>query len=270
MEIKGDMLNGTEVEFIKSPNFSGKFKAGMPDTVIIHYTAAPSAQSAIRTLTNPRVKASAHLLIQRDGNVKQMVPFNVVAWHAGQSSYKGRTGFNQYSIGIELDNAGPLTKSGDSFRDVYGVEYAANQAVEGVHRNQTQPKFWHAYSDIQIEKTMEVLELLIDTYNVKFILGHEEIAPNRKTDPGPAFPLDKIREQLLGGDRDREEEETVPNAGRVSGSKLNIRSKPDGELVAKPLLQGAKVTILEEKNGWYKVKTEIEGWVSSKFIDTAK
>lgn len=267
MEIKGDMLQGSEVEFIKSPNFSGKFKSGMPDTVIIHYTAAPSAKSAIRTLTNPRVKASAHLLIQRDGKVKQMVPFNVIAWHAGKSSYKGRTGFNQYSIGIELDNAGPLKKSGDSFRDVYGVEYAANLAVEGTHRNQTKSKFWHAYSDVQIEKTIDVLELLAETYNVKFILGHEEIAPNRKSDPGPAFPLDKIREQLLGGDRDREEEEELPETGRVAGSKLNIRTKPEGELVAKPLLRGAKVTILDKDKGWYKVKTEIEGWVSAKFID---
>ncbi len=268
MEIKGDMLKGPEVEFVKSPTHGGKFKPGLPDTVILHYTAAPSAKSALRTLTNPRVKASAHLLVQRDGNVKQLVPFNIIAWHAGKSSYKGRSGFNQYSIGIEIDNAGPLKKSGGSFRDVYGVEYAANQAIEATHRNQTQSKFWHAYTDVQIEKVIEILELLEETYNIKSILGHEEIAPRRKTDPGPAFPLDKIRNQILGSDRDVEEEEELPETGRISASKLNIRDKPEGDLVAKPLKRGSKVTIIDKNKDWYKVKTEIEGWMSAKYIDT--
>lgn len=268
MEIKNDLLQGPEVEFIKSPNYSGKFKPGQPDTVVIHYTAAPSVASAVRTLTNPRVKASAHLVVGRDGSVKQLIPFNVIAWHAGQSSWQGRDGMNSYSIGIEVDNAGPLTKSGDSFRDVYGVEYAASDVVEATHRNQTTPKFWHAYSSVQIEKIIDILELLIEVYKVKTIVGHEEIAPNRKTDPGPAFPLDKIRKDLLGADRDKEDADGVPDTGRVSQDKLNIRAEPNGKLVAMPLRKGAKVTILEQKGDWYKVKTEIEGWVSAKFVDT--
>ncbi|MEN9444743.1 MAG: hypothetical protein RIS47_1633 [Bacteroidota bacterium] len=270
MEIKDDLLVGAEVEFIKSPNYSGKFKAGQPDTAVIHYTAAPSVISAVRTLTNPRVKASAHLIVGRDGSVKQLIPFNVIAWHAGKSSYQGRDGLNSYSIGIEIDNAGPLTKSGSTFRDVYGNEYQPNQVVEGIHRNQTTPKFWHAYTEVQIEKVIDILELLIQTYKVKLIVGHEEIAPNRKTDPGPAFPLDKIRSELLGSDRDKDGADDVPDSGRVSASKLNIRATGEdkGKLVAMPLPKGSKVTILEQKGDWYRVKTEIEGWVSAKYVDT--
>jgi len=270
MEIKDDLLKGAGVEFKKSPNHSGEYKAGQLDTVIIHYTASPSAKSAIRTLTNPRVKASAHIVIARDGTITQLVPFNIVAWHAGRSSLGGRTGFNKYSIGIEMDNAGYLSKSGNVYRSVYGSTYAPEDVVEAVHRNQTKTKYWLAYTEAQIERAFELVQLLIEKYGIKHIYGHEEIAPKRKTDPGPAFPLDRMRQKLLHEDRNSDEAETLPEAGRVSVKKLNIRNNPDtgSGRVARALKSGAKVTILDEKDGWYKVRTEIEGWVSAKYIET--
>jgi len=267
MQIKNHLLEGTGVQFEETPNQSGEFKAEDLDTIIIHYTAGPSAKSAIRTLTSPKVKASAHLVIDRDGSIIQLAPFNIITWHAGKSAYQGRTGFNKYAIGIELVNAGPLDKSGSKYRAWYGTKYGDDDVIEAVHRNQTRPKYWQTYTEEQIEVTKELCELLIDAYNIVHVLGHEEISPKRKQDPGPAFPLDKLRDHLMQGGRDHDDDEDTPEEGRVTVSKLNIRSKPKtGEKVANALTKDQKVRILDEKDGWYRVSTEVEGWVYGKYI----
>jgi hypothetical protein len=78
-----------------------KFKAP-PDTVILHYTAGSSAASSAAWLTDLTVKASAHVVIGKDGEIYQLVPFDTIAWHAGTSAYGGRTAFNNFSIGIVI------------------------------------------------------------------------------------------------------------------------------------------------------------------------
>jgi len=270
MKIKSHLLTGDTVNKMKeSPNQSGEFAKGNLDTIVLHYTAG-QATASINTLLNPKSNASAHLVVDRDGTITQIVPFNKIAWHAGKSSYNGRTGYNNYSIGIEIVNAGPLTKSGNIYRSWYGEAFNPSDVIEAIHRNQTTAKFWHIYTPEQITAVTELCSLLIEEYSIKYILGHEEVAPTRKTDPGPAFPLDKIRTQLLGGtSRVDDTEEDLPDSGRVSVASLNIRTLPNSnaEVVAKPLTKGKKVTILSESNGWYNVKVEIEGWVSSKFIE---
>ena len=88
-------------------------------------------------------------------------------------------------------------------------------------------------------------------------------------DPGPAFPLDKIRERLLGGERDSDTEEVLTETtGVIIADLLNIREQPstDAERVAKPLPKGQKVKIIGSKNGWVKVSTEVTGWVSNKYV----
>jgi len=270
MEIRDHILYGDDVKFQKSPNHSGVFNQGDLDMVVLHYTVGP-ADAAVRHLTNPSTKASAHLVVDRDGSVTQLVPFNTISWHAGSSTWKNRTGINKYSIGIEMANYGPLTKSGDVYRTVYGSTISPNDVIEAIHRNQTRPKYWHAYTEAQIQKIREICLLLIEEYGIKEIVGHEEIAPLRKTDPGPAFPLDRIRSELLNsGSRQSDEGEEARGNGRVTADKLNIRVTPttDGEKVALPLKKGTKVVIIDEANGWYKVTTQIEGWVSAKFVET--
>lgn len=272
MEIIDNKLKGENVRrAVWARNHSGKYRSGMPDTVIIHYTAGPY-KASLNTLTNPKVKASAHILVDRDGSVIQMVPFDTIAWHAGRSSYKGRTGFNKYSIGIEIVNSGPLTKSGNVYRSWFGSAYNPSDVIEGIHRNQSRSKFWHVYTEEQIQTVTELCRLFIEEYNIKYILGHEEIAPKRKTDPGPAFPLDRLRSQLVDTDRAEEGEEALAESGRVAASKLNIRisPKPGSTKVAQPLKRGSKVKILDESNGWYKVTTEVQGWVMAKYIEHEK
>lgn len=269
MEIVDHVLKGENVKkAVWSKNHSGNFETSLPDTVVVHYTAGPYKPS-LNTLTNPKVRASAHVIIDRDGAVTQMVPFDKIAWHAGSSSYKGRIGYNKYSLGIEIVNSGPLTKSGNVFRAWYGAAFNPSDVIEAIHRNQSISKFWHIYTEEQIAAVTDLCRLFIEKYGVKHILGHEEVAPGRKTDPGPAFPLDRLRNQLLSNNRADDNPTQLPESGRVVASKLNIRETPNetSNKVAIPLKKGQKVKILDKSNGWYKVTTEVEGWVFGKYID---
>jgi N-acetylmuramoyl-L-alanine amidase len=274
MIIKNNLLKADPGETItqrKSPNIGG---AMQPDTIVIHYTAGRDAESACDSLCNPANRASAHVVIARNGAITQLVPFNIVAWHAGKSSYGGRTGFNGFSIGIELDNAGVLTKSGNSYVAWFGRAYGEQDVIQAVHRNETTLKYWHRYTEEQIVQTQKLCELLIQTFKITSILGHEEIAPVRKIDPGPAFPLDKLRDKLLHPQRDEEEGEGMefPIEGSVIANLLNVRSNPGSTFskVTNPLPRGTKVKILDEKNGWYKIAIQTTGWVAKDFVDIIK
>ena len=273
MHIKDDLLEGKNIKYMESPNRSGFFGSGQPDSIVIHYTAGRSAESSIRTLCNPATKASAHLVVGRNGNTAQLVPFNTIAWHAGRSSFKGRTGLNKYALGIEIDNAGRLTKGPGGYSAWFGGLYRDQEVIEALHRNETTPSFWHRYDEAQIEAVLELCYLLAEAYPIKTIVGHEEIAPGRKIDPGPGFPLEKIRDLVLKRDRSEEgraEEWPIHMAGVVNASNLNIRSAPrlGAGTVADPLGKGTMVDILKESNGWYEVDVITRGWVKKEYIKT--
>lgn len=269
MEINSQhLLTGDSIVQMDCPKNKEKFKSGNPDTIVIHYTAGRSAESSARFLAKNDVKASAHLVIGREGEIFQLVPFDTIAWHAGESSYGNRQWLNQYSVGIELDNAGPLVKVGSEYQAWFGGKYQANDVVQAVHRNESTPRFWHVYTEKQISACREVCELLIQKYGIKLILGHEEIAPGRKQDPGPAFPLDKFRENLLSHNRS-DQPDVVNKTGEVIADNLNIRAGAGTgfQKVALPLTKGKKVKVLKEMNGWYQVETTIEGWVNKGYVN---
>lgn len=298
MEIENHQLKAADekIAWVPSHNHGGKYPAGKPDTIILHYTAGRSAAAAVRTLTKPGSGVSAHLVIGRDGEVFQLVAFDMVAWHAGESEHGGRKGFNKYSIGIEIDNAGPLTRTGDgNFASWFGGSYPAADAIEGVHRNERVAKFWHRYSEKQIELVEEICAALIAQYGITTILGHEEIAVGRKQDPGPAFPLDKLRNRLLLEKRSADSGLPQPVAaapvaaaiaapqqpqltpsiaparvrgGMVIAAKLNVRreASPTAPPVAAPLPRGTMVTVEQQLNGWNRIVRPVPGWVRSEFV----
>ncbi|MBN1478827.1 N-acetylmuramoyl-L-alanine amidase [candidate division KSB1 bacterium] len=273
------ILAGDSVEYIATAHKdSGFYAEDLPDTLVIHYTALGSLESAVSTLRDPNVKASAHLVIGRDGRIAQLIPFNKIAWHAGQSEWRGRTGMNKYSIGIEIDNAGKLSKSGDIYKTWYGGLIPPEDVYYGPHRNELSPAYWHAYTEKQIICVFEVCQVLRDKYGISTIVGHEEISPGRKIDPGPAFPLDKLRTQLLE-DRSTdapishpEAPDSILNNGRkrgiVTASSLNFRAAPKyhAEPICAPLARDTTVTILKEEKGWYQVHVSQTGWVKKEYI----
>ena len=127
------------VNYIESPNQGGPFAPEQPDTIVIHYTAGANAESAIHTLCDRERKVSAHLVVGRDGVVTQLLPFNIVGWHAGRSQWRERSSLNQYSIGIEIDNAGQLWERDGRYESWFGQTYPASEVVRGAHRNQLEP-----------------------------------------------------------------------------------------------------------------------------------
>lgn len=181
----------TDVTLQLSPNRGGHLQHDQVSLIVVHYTAGSSFGSSVAWLKNPSSKASAHFVIGRAGELVQLVPLDRVAWHAGVSSWLGKPNCNLYSIGIELDNPGPLAKRQDgSYVTVAGSKpVKPEDAVVADHVNGGPYKAWHKYTDTQLAKLRDLLGELLEAFpTVKHVVGHDEIAPGRKWDPGPAFP----------------------------------------------------------------------------------
>jgi N-acetylmuramoyl-L-alanine amidase len=253
-----------------SPNVGGTLADTEPSAIVLHYTGGASRESSVNHLCQSATKASAHLVVGRDEIISQLVPFNTVAWHAGRSRYQGREGYNRLSIGIEIDNPGPLKKRGDRYFTAFSRECAADEVVLATHRQDIDSTLWHRYTDWQVDTVTAICIALMESYPIREIVGHEEIAPSRKRDPGPAFPLDALREMLLGDDRSAEGGDLLHpgRPGLVTVSRLNIRNNPaiDALMAAPPLQGGQVVEIVDERDGWLKVESYVSGWVKQDYI----
>jgi N-acetylmuramoyl-L-alanine amidase len=267
--------DGTPYPFHPSPNVGGKIEH---QYLVMHYTAGRDMNSSINALINPTIKASAHIVVGRDGSIAQLVPFDTQAWHAGESSWKGLSGLNKYSIGIELDNAGLLTKKGSSWVAWFGTVYSDDQVIEAAHKNSPKVKSgWQLYTPDQLLSALELSALLVQQYKLKDIVGHDDIAPGRKNDPGPAFPMETFRSRLFSN-RDSEEGLAKVGATYVTMDNLNIRNGPDATapvLPIAPLPKGTRVKVTKSPEGWWKevevldtVKgvSRAKGWIHSRYI----
>ena len=273
LSIQQYKLVGDKVEQHASPNHGGQFVNQRADSIVIHFTAGADMQSSVAHLCRKSASASAHLVIGRDGKIAQLVPFDTIAWHAGASSWQGRHGLNKYALGIELDNAGELSANEQGqFLTWFGRVLPHEQVFKGVHRHRTDSSFWHVYTEIQLQTVFDVCRLLCEEYGIDQILGHEEIAPMRKTDPGPAFPLERLRRAMSNERATEEGDECAVNEslGQVQATKLNIRSGPGSHFtpVAPPLTQGTSVKVIRQQSGWTQVEHKVTGWVSSRYINS--
>ncbi len=120
-------------------------------------------------------------MIDRSGNVTQFGAFNEILWHAGASSWKGLIGMNSRSIGIELTNLGGSSENKKGF-------------VFLKHKNEQNSRYWQSYTEEQLSVLKAVSECLVKQYKIIDILGHDDIAPGRKSDPGPAFPWSLLKD----------------------------------------------------------------------------
>ena len=153
-----------------SPNFnSKKRKSKQIKFIIFHYTGMKRELEAINKLTNVQSEVSSHYLIKHNGNIITLVPDLYIAWHAGKSLWKSYKSLNQKSIGIEITNPGH--------------------------------KFgYKKFSKKQIFSLLKLSKFLIKKYKIgsKNILGHSDIAPERKKDPGEKFPWKYLSKNKIG------------------------------------------------------------------------
>jgi N-acetylmuramoyl-L-alanine amidase len=259
--------DGTSCDYRRSPNQSGPIE---PEYLIMHYTAGRNAQSSINWLVNPQASASAHLVIGADGGITQLVALNRKAWHAGPSQWGGRVGLNSFSIGIELDNPGLLTRRATGWFTWWGDSVDDMNVVEAIHKNGGPLRGWHAYSGAQLEVAMDVASLLVRRYELRDVVGHDDIAPGRKVDPGPAFPMDSFRARVIGRkDDDPELFETIVG--------LNIRvgaGTQHEKLPVSPLPTGTRLEVVAQQGSWrlvdvldsVKGETDVQGWVHGRYI----
>ncbi|WP_299817446.1 N-acetylmuramoyl-L-alanine amidase [uncultured Roseibium sp.] len=160
---------GLKARVHPSPNH-GPRKTGVPiDMVILHYTGMKTAEDALSRLCNPEAEVSAHYLVDEDGSILQCVPEARRAWHAGRSFWKGQRDINSRSIGIEIVNPG--------------------------HENGYRP-----FPDRQIKAVVALTKDICHRHGIQpwMVLGHSDIAPDRKEDPGELFPWDRLAQAGIG------------------------------------------------------------------------
>ncbi|WP_019896193.1 1,6-anhydro-N-acetylmuramyl-L-alanine amidase AmpD [Hydrogenovibrio halophilus] len=166
-----------EARFIPSPNADDRPDASDISLVVIHGISLPPGQFQTEGVTQlftnaldpwehpyyaeiQDLKVSSHLFIRRDGELIQYVPFNRRAWHAGQSQWQGRTGCNDFAIGIELEGTDTLAYDPRQYR--------------------------------QLNRVLAALGRAYPRLSNRCLVGHSDIAPGRKTDPGEAFDWSQV------------------------------------------------------------------------------
>ena len=153
-----------------SPNFNPKKRTSKQiKFIIFHYTGMKKESEAINRLTNIQSEVSCHYLIKNNGEIIKLVPDLYIAWHAGKSSWRDCKLLNQNSIGIEITNPG------------HDLGYKK-------------------FSKKQIFSLLKLSRFLIKKYKItsKNILGHSDIAPQRKKDPGEKFPWEHLSKNEIG------------------------------------------------------------------------
>jgi N-acetyl-anhydromuramyl-L-alanine amidase AmpD len=180
----------SDIVHMPSPNFDARDCA--ISHIILHYTDMPDADAALARLCDPTAKVSAHYLIRRDGQAVQLVDEAARAWHAGVSYWRGQTDMNAASIGIELDHD--------------GHDAAGNMA---------------AFPAAQMRALIALVADIVARHALdpRHILGHSDIAPGRKIDPGEAFDWAALARAGFGFWLDDIKIEDVPTLASGSTEK---------------------------------------------------
>ncbi len=266
MQVLKNRLEG--VPFDASPHVGG---AITPRFIVMHYTAGGSALGSVRAIKDRGL--SAHLFVERDGAIVQTVPFNVEAFHAGPSTWRGFDGLNGHAIGIEIANLGFLDRQvpGGWTREGLGRVLPADQVVVARHRNGGKLMAWEVFPELQMQAVMAITLALRAAYpTIQEVVGHDDIAPTRKVDPGPAFPM--ARFQSLGGGAAASGTLAEKDLGQfevVVRDELNLRGGPGtGFAVVKKLAPGTTLRVKREDGEWRLVDLQGDG-VPDGFVHAA-
>jgi N-acetylmuramoyl-L-alanine amidase len=147
-----------------SPNFGERRGSGKVELVVLHYTAMATCAEALQRLCDPAAEVSAHYLIDADGTVLSLVDEVARAWHAGAGSWRGEADVNSRSIGVELANPGD-----------------------------------RPFPEPQMRALEAVLSGILERHGLppEAVIGHSDMAPERKADPGPRFDWRRLASQRL-------------------------------------------------------------------------
>jgi N-acetylmuramoyl-L-alanine amidase len=203
------MIAGKAAPFLATPNQGGRLE---PTLIVLHDTAGRLTKgSAVAWLRDPKAKASAHVVVERDGSVIQLVAFDRVAWHAGQSRWRGRTGCNAFAVGIEIVNPGKLTgtpkKATAWFGQSFGREFGIVRASTPAHGDGC----WMPYTEDQLRTVERLIAALGREYPIGEVVAHHDISPGRKVDTTPLMDWPRMR-AILESDGAYEHEQAGANA----------------------------------------------------------
>jgi N-acetylmuramoyl-L-alanine amidase len=200
--------------------------------LVMHYTGMKSCEQALNRLCDPAFEVSAHYVVDEDGTVYRMVPEDQRAWHAGKSFWHGIRDINSTSIGIEIVNP--------------GHEYG-----------------YRAFPAAQIDAVMELAADIIARHHIKpcDVLGHSDIAPGRKTDPGELFPWQDLAARGIG----LWPEDTVTLAGHVDMTGALRRLSEIGYAV--PLTPDLGSDILNPDSAFTDVVASFQGRYRQNKVD---
>lgn len=239
-----------------------------PRFVVMHFTTGTKIESTVSHFIDGSSGVSTHLLIGRDGRVIQFLPFNKVAQHCGYSYWERLSNLNYYSIGIELDNAGLLSRSRDTSgwvsRKVPIPDDMVQQKVSWKQFKASDPKrypAWEKFTKVQLKVALNIVKALKEHYDsITDILGHEDVNINNRYDPGPLFPMAKFREELFGRkDPEMEifkinEDKTHLYANSIDGSRPNTNTKTYNDTL--PIGSIVRVNETDENRGMSLVRVE--------------
>jgi len=265
-----------------------------PDYVVIHYTATDTASAAVdwfmNTTSNPD-RIAAHVVLDLDGTITQLIPFNQKANHAGTSTWDGVDGFNSHAIGIEIVNPGFVEKlsngtfrrpSGNGFKTYPASE--ANSILKTSHKHKfwtgKDNQHWFKFPEAQLLSLYKLCRLLFSTYHPVTAVGHDDISPARKPDPGPTFPWDTFKTNVFGSTND------VGKIFKVNTENTAFRNSfSTSAPIIKKLPVGYEVGLIETNGQWSKVylvdkkqdvlitqgtklrSIKIIGWIFSQLLD---
>ena len=172
----------TESYIVDSETYQAQGKSERIKTIVIHYTVSDNDRS-IKTLTTGKVSSHYLILDNDDDRIYNLVPESERAWHAGDSNFAGRTILNDTSIGIEIVNDGIQPQYRGALRDSALEYHPYDHYVE--------------YEALQIDKLAQLVQDITQRYGIapKNIVGHSDIAPTRKIDPGAKFPWQRLYQE---------------------------------------------------------------------------
>jgi N-acetyl-anhydromuramyl-L-alanine amidase AmpD len=197
------IIDGAAAPFVPTPNQGGRLE---PTLIVLHDTAGRLAKgSSVAWFADPKAKASAHVVVERDGGVTQVVSFDRVAWHAGPSSWRGRSNCNAFAVGIEIVNPGKLTGTPANAKAWFGESFGPESGIVRASTPAHGDGCWMPYTEAQLRTVEQLIAALAREYPIGEVVAHHDISPGRKVDTTPLMDWPRMRTVLESGGAQHDE-----------------------------------------------------------------